>query len=52
MYIENVTESRDGGDGRKERREIKLRSDEAKQSVKCSSVRTRNLFDKNLHTIF
>ena len=49
MYIENVTESRDGGDGRKERREIKYESDES-GSVKCSSVCTRNLnlFDKNL----
>ena len=47
MYIENVTESRDGGDGRKERREIKY--EVTKRSVKCSSVRTRNLFDKNLH---
>ena len=32
MYIENVTESRDGGDGRKGRRERdKIRSDEAKE---------------------
>ena len=46
MYIENVTESRDGGDGRKERREIKY--EVTKRSVKCSSVCTRNLFDKNL----
>ena len=30
MYIENVTESRDGGDGRKEKERDKIRSDEAK----------------------
>ena len=51
MYIENVTESRDGGDGRKERREIKYEVTK-REVVKCSSVCTRNLFDKNLHTIY
>ena len=40
MYIENVTESRDGGDGRKERREIKYEVTKA-EVLSVSSVRTR-----------
>ena len=48
MYIENVTESRDGGDGRKERREEIYEVTKAEvlsvQVFKCFC--TRNLFGK------
>ena len=40
MYIENVTESRDGGDGRKERREEIYEVTKA-EVLSVSSVRTR-----------
>ena len=47
MYIENVTESRDGGDGRKERR-VEIYEVTKAEVLSVQVFCTRNLFDKNL----